>query len=103
MDKTKGLVFKNRIVKQIPKIYMNDHVKFLDVFIDDRLSWKGQIQFVSSKLPLLISLLHEMSVLLDTNILRILHQSLYYPILNIVADTYSSSIVRDVIVLQKKF
>ena len=109
LDKTKGLVFRNRRVKHIPKIYMNDHVylhvKFLGVFIDDRLSWKQQIKFVSSKLRRLLSLLYKASGLLDTNNLRILYQSLYYPHLEycceIWGNTYSS-LVQDVVVLQKR-
>lgn len=116
VKKTNFIIFVGRnkkYDKEKARIYINDnainqvsHTRFLGVIIDEKLSWKNQIDFVCKKISKNIGIIRKVKSLLSRNIFMVLYYSLIYPYLtycNIIwGSTYTTSI-NPVYLLQKRF
>ena len=80
-------------------------VKFLGIFIDEKLNWKTQIQSAKSKLASVLSVMHKASVKINIDGMYTLYCSLFHPYLSycleIWGNTYASNI-KCLFTMQKK-
>ena len=86
LSKTNFMVFSKSKRPCIPRIHISnhqieltDHVRFLGVFIDSRLTWKKHINYISTKLRTVSFLIYKASSILDCNCFKILYVSLFLP------------------------
>ena len=96
---TWALTIDDQLIKQV------DSTKFLGVFLDQHLSWKTHINYISQKISKNIGVISRISYLLPKHIRLNLYYALVFPYLSYCAliwsSTYKSRIKR-VITLQKK-
>jgi len=100
-DREKAKIYINgKAIKQV------SHTRFLGIIIDEKLSWKIQINSVCNKISKNIGIIRKVKTLISRNILMTLYYSLIYPYLtycNIIwASTYTTSI-KPLYLLQKRF
>ena len=112
VDKTNYILFGNRKNVDNVCISMNNSIitrvratQFLGVIIDEKLTWKGHISLVRSKLAKTVGILYRVRHLLNRSALFILYCSLFLPYLTYCAEiwgnTYKSNI-QCIFLLQKK-
>ena len=107
VDKTKFMIFKTRS-KQLPhnfELYFDNHLvnqtgqlQFLGVILDEKLSWKPHISYITNKISKSIGIIRKYSFYLSKSSLRSLYYAMVYPYLhycNIVwASTYKTNLQR---------
>ena len=59
-----------------------ERVKFLDVFLDENLSWKDHVKYIENKIAKIIGLLYRTKVVLDINSLLTLYYWYIHTYLN---------------------
>ena len=64
------------------KIERITNVKFLGVLIDDNLSWKNHVEYVSSKISKCIGVIYRIKNLIDSNTLKLLYHAMIEPYLS---------------------
>jgi exonuclease III len=114
IDKTNFIIFKShRKIKTIDITLKIDGVpitqvestKFLGVYVDQHLTWKDHINYISSKIAKSIGIISRISYLLPKNIRLNLYYCLVYPYLTycnlIWASNYDSRLYK-ITILQKK-
>lgn len=114
LDKTKFMIFRPRQkVQQVDfKVFINNkeinqvkEIVFLGIVLDEHLSWKSHISYVSCKISKSVGIIRKSSFYLLKSSLLTLYYSMVYPYLqycNIVwAATYSSNLSR-LVILQKR-
>ena len=97
------IIFKNRQQTYNTKIHIDDcvmdsvtHVKFLGVYIDDKLSWKQHIKYILSKLRSTMYMLYKASKILDMESMKIIYQSLFYPHIEYCCEVW---VIRIIVIL----
>ena len=110
--KTKYMIFTNKEFHDIPPLFINfkriectDTHKVLGLILDNKLSYKAHINYISSKLAKSCSLLQNMSRYAPTDILRIGYYSYVLPHLSYCMPLYGntfSSLLQPLFILQKK-
>ena len=81
------------------------HTKFLGVFIDDKLSWKKHISYISSKISRGIGIIVKARKLLSLNALKTLYFSFIYPYYTYCNQVWGSacdSYLHPLVILQKR-
>ena len=63
----------NKIIKQVRS------VKFLGIYLDDRLNFNEHVSYLSKKLSKTVGIMYKMSCFLPPYILKMLYFSLFYP------------------------
>ena len=87
-------------------IKQNHSARFLGVYIDDKMTWKDHISYISNKLAKSISILHqEVKWTLDSRALRLLYYTLVLPYISycaiICGNTYYTNVL-PILAKQKK-
>lgn len=93
------VILNNIVIRQV------NHVKFLGVYVDERLNWDKHVQEITSKLSKNIGIMTKLKFILPRNTLQMLYNSLVLPYLtycNIVWANCSATRLNTVIVLQKR-
>ena len=65
--------------------------RFLGVYIDDKMTWKDHISFISNKLAKSISILHRVKWTLDSRALRLLYYTLVLPYISYCAIIWGNT------------
>lgn len=93
------ILINDKLIEQL------ESVKFLGVIIDNKLTWKPHIGNVCSKLSKILGIMYRASRQINSNALKMLYHSLFYPYLiycsEIWGNTYKS-LLAQVIILQKR-
>ena len=79
--------------------------KFLGVIIDDKLSWKAQIQLVKSKLAKTTSIIYKSRCLLDVKSQSLLYFSLFIPYIDYCSEIWGNTYLHNlwpIFYLQKR-
>ena len=79
------LTLENAVIKQVKE------TKFLGVLIDQHLSWKPHIDFVSKKISKSVGIIVKAHFYLSSQTLMILYYSLVYPFLTYCNVAWSST------------
>ena len=66
----------------VPTIEQVNSIQFLGIFIDSKMDWKRQHNFVSSKLSRIIGIFKKISKYLNTDTLVLIFKSLFMEYLN---------------------
>ena len=80
-------------------------VKFLGVFIDERLNWSEHINYVSLNISKTLGILYRVKNILPNNVLLMLYNSMIYPYLtycNIAWGCAKPTVLQKLILLQKR-
>ena len=113
-DKTKYMLFQtgNPTQTQTTEIKMNSStleevhcVKFLGVLVDNKLSWKDHVTYITIKLSRGVGIINKLFHVLPSNVLLMLYNTLILPYLNyciIVWGRANISTLAPLIVLQKR-
>ena len=90
VDKTKFMIFKTRS-KQLPhnfELYCDNHLVnqtgqlwFLGVILDEKLSWKPHISYITNKISKYMGIIHKSSFYLSKSSLQSLYYAMVYPYL----------------------
>ena len=99
IKKTQFMLFHGkRIVDHVPNIVINGiaisstkSIKFLGVMVDDKLSWKTHIDYISNKVSKSIGVLYKLHNYLDCKTLRGLYFSFIYPYLTYCNEVWGLS------------
>ena len=75
-DPNKSIILNNVAIKRV------SNVKFLDVIIDEHLTWKSHINLVKSKAAKMIGIIKRLKFTLPLSALRILYNAFVLPGLN---------------------
>ncbi|KAJ8044616.1 RNA-directed DNA polymerase from mobile element jockey [Holothuria leucospilota] len=112
VDKTNYMVFNkgrnnyNFNISMNNKPLLNVHcTKFLGVYIDDKLSWKDHVQYVSAQISKGIGILSKLKFTLPQRALRLIYLSLVLPHLSYCCSIWSGttkSILNKLFILQKR-
>ena len=89
IKKTQFMFFHGRrYVDYVPNILINDCpvsktdcIKFLGIMVDQHLSWRDHINYISKKVSKSVGILHKIQNYLDKKTLKSLYYSLIYPYL----------------------
>ena len=82
-----------------------DSLRFHGVCIDDEITWKDHITYISNKLSKSIAIIYRASHVLDTNALYCLYNTIFNPHLNHcieVSVNTNKNNINPVFILQKK-
>lgn len=97
MKKTHYMIITTRKCRpqiHIPNIAQKEYIKYLGVYIDDKISWIYQIKHINSKIAKNIGIINKLRHYLSLKMLRQLYFNLIYPFLNYAimswANTYKS-------------
>ena len=85
LKKTNFMVVTNKRKKQIIKISnleCKSYIKYLGVYIDDKLSWSQQIQHVNNKIVKNLGILYKLRHYLNLKMMKQLYYNLIYPFLS---------------------
>ena len=112
LDKTNCMLFSNKHKQTNLTIKLNDHIlervsetKYLGIIIDDKLSWKPHIKYLSVKVSKSIAILKLVKNYFPRNILRMLYMTLIYPhfnYCNIIWGSATKTTLEPLFLLQKK-
>ena len=72
-------------------------VRFLGVYIDDKLTWKDHLSYISNKLAKSISILHRVKWTLDSRGLRLLYYTLVLPYISYCAIIWGNTYYTNVL------
>ncbi len=113
MEKTKYILFtpKNKKINQYVTIKMNnriidnvEHIKFLGIIIDNKLSWQPYVRYLTTKLAKSISILIKLKGVVTRKTMINMYYSYVYPLLTygvtLWGNTYKSNI-KKIFYLQK--
>ena len=96
----KAILDKNETIDKIPTNTTNKQVhsaRFLGVYIDDKMTWKDNISYISNKLAKSASVLHLVKWTLDSQALRQLYYTLVLPCICYCAiiwgNTYNTNVL----------
>lgn len=111
-DKTKYIVFSYKQGVVLPRIEIDNscilpvgHIKFLGLFVDNRLTFSYHSRYISSKLSKTLGIIYKLNSFLPPQVLRSIYYSLFHPYLLYGIEAYfntSRCHVGSLIVLQKK-
>ena len=112
LDKTELMLFTNKNRPEYISIDVRDHIikevtetKFLGVVIDNKLSWRAHINYISKKISKSISLLKMLKYTFPSRILKYLYYSFVYPYFtycNLIWGSAAKTHLESLILLQKK-
>ena len=116
IKKSKYILFSRKGIVPVcnDKLYLNNdnvelervtQIKYLGFIIDEKLSWKAHINYISLKISKNIAVLKKLVKVLNTDNLYNLYYSLIYPYLlngNLVWGTALTCIIEPLVKLQKK-
>ena len=112
LTKTHSMLFTNKREDRIISIRARDTVleqksecKFLGIIVDDEISWKPHINYISSKISKTIALLRILKYTFPKHVLKTLYMTLIYPYLNycnIIWGAADPTTLEPLIILQKK-
>ena len=97
-EKTNFMVFSkmkinyNFIIKIDAKVINRvNKTKFLGVFIDENLTWKENIKYITTKLSKSIAIMYRTSVMLNKNSIRLLYCTLFLPYLSYCVEIWRNT------------
>ena len=104
LEKTQCMLFTNiKLFRNITITINNISIKqihsarFFGVYIDDKMTWKDHISYISNKLVKSISILHRVKWTLDSQALRLLYYTLVLPYISycviILGNTYHTNVL----------
>ena len=94
VTKTKGALFhsqkkKRLLANELPMLYIDNFeivrksvTKFLGIFIDENLTWKNHIEYVSNKVPKSIGIICKSKNILSKRLMKQLYFSFIHSYLN---------------------
>ena len=88
------------------KINQVHFTKFLGVIIDDKLTWQKHITSLASKISTNLFIVRRLKNVLSKDTFKMLYYTLFYPYFNycsIIWGQASSSILKELIILQKGY
>ena len=65
--------------------------KFLGVFIDENLTWKENVKYITTKLSKSIAIMYRTSVMLNKNSIRLLYCTLFLPYLSYCVEIWRNT------------
>ena len=112
LEKTHLMLFTNKAHQGNVSINANGHtineiteIKFLGVMLDNKLSWKAHIKYISSKISKSVSILKMLKFFFPSRILKSLYYSFVYPYFsycNIIWGGAANTHLESLVLLQKK-
>ena len=111
-SKTKYIIFSNKNIIEPTNLIINqfqiervNKIKFLGIFIDEKLNWKSHVTYVQNKVAKIIGIFNKVKFILNTTTLFKLYNALILPFLSycceVWGNTYKSTLSH-LFVLQKK-
>ena len=98
--KCKNIPSFNVVIQQrsINRVSVN---KFLGILIDDKLTWKDHITYISSKIVKNISVLNKVKYIFDCQSLKLVYCSLILPYLMYCVEIWGNSYKSNLVILEK--
>ena len=103
--KGKPVVFNNNIIINYTEISRVNHIKFLGVVIDDKLSWSTHIQYIKAKVAKGFGALLKARKVFDQETLITLYYSMIYPYISYCIHVWGTAYythLKDIVILQKR-
>ena len=98
VEKTNFMVFSKKKINYNFIIKIDDKVinrvnktKFLGVFIDENLTWKEHVKYITTKLSKSIAIMYRTSVMLNNDSLRLLYCTLFLPYLSYCVEIWGNT------------
>ena len=114
LEKTNYMIIKSPRKKEITNIFLRnndgtnyslkrkDHIRYLGVMIDDSVSWKCHIAFISSKISRNIGIFAKLCHFISLQQLEQLYYNLIYPYLSYAITAWGSTYKSHLKILQTK-